>query len=310
MLAETIESQKQSPVPFIELDFEEIDVPIKGKSLRVRRLGEDKNPPILLQHGIQSHSAVWEKLARLLHESGFQVIMPDRRGHGLSDHFDSYHLLDYVADLNHILEYFCCNSINLIGHCESSMITTLLAGARPEKINQLINIQFPIPPRVPMEETAKAGLVRTFLQKMEAPQPHQLMKDIEEVAERSIIGAPFPMPIEIALHVAKRNARADAEGRGFTWSWDPAILNYRLLYNTFDMSIIATSLAKLSKPAVFIYGKDSTLIKTDKDRHLQVTQALCANPKQILVPGGHYPHMESHVQTLANVIVDCIRNNP
>src|SRR5690606_33166458 len=68
-------------------DLIEIDVPRHGKNLRVRKLGRDGQPTILFQHGIQSHSGVWERIARPLAEKGFQVLMPDRRGHGLSDHF-------------------------------------------------------------------------------------------------------------------------------------------------------------------------------------------------------------------------------
>jgi pimeloyl-ACP methyl ester carboxylesterase len=285
--------------------IEECYVSLKGRKLCVRSCGDKGNPPIVLQHGIQSHAGVWDRIGRRLAQQGFYVVMPDRRGHGKSDGFDAYHLFDYVADLNAIVRERLNKPFLLLGHCESCMITALYAGAYPETLVAAAFLQFPIPPRQAVNDITKADLVRTFLNRTTQPQVHAVLGSVQEAVQRSIEASPFPMPEDVAMHVAQRNIRR-VDG-GFVWRWDPEILNYRLLYNTIDMGVVSTSLAGIKSPVMFIYGNDSSLIKLDGDRHWAVTHALRPDAQQILVPGGHYPHMQSSSEVLVSILTEAAR---
>jgi len=59
------------------------DVHANGIKIHYYRTGGDK-PPVVLSHGATDDGLCWSRLARAL-ESAYDVIMPDARGHGLSD---------------------------------------------------------------------------------------------------------------------------------------------------------------------------------------------------------------------------------
>ncbi len=295
---------KKPDIAVGNFEISESFINVRDHKLCVRSCGPENGPVILFMHGIQSHAGVWEKISADLAASGYRVVAFDRRGHGHSDHCETYHLFDYISDLGAVVESITDKAFTLVGHCESSVITALYAGAFPQKISNLLFIQFPIAPRKPMDDSTKADLIATYLKKLAISNKHSVVSSIDEAAQRSIQGAPFPMPEEVALHVAQRNVKP-YQG-GYIWRWDPMILNYRLLYNTIDMSIVGASLAKVSAPVTFIYGNESSLMKTDKERHLAVTRDLKPGAKQVLVAGGHYPHMEADSHVLVKVILDSL----
>src|SRR4029079_7250210 len=56
-------------------------------------------PPLVLSHGATDNGLCWTRVARDL-ESDFDVIMPDARGHGLSDAPEQgYSSAEHAADL-------------------------------------------------------------------------------------------------------------------------------------------------------------------------------------------------------------------
>src|SRR3982074_2513917 len=62
------------------------------------RTGGDKRP-LVLSHGATDSGLCWSRVARTL-ESEYDVIMPDSRGHGLSDAPETgYSSADHAADL-------------------------------------------------------------------------------------------------------------------------------------------------------------------------------------------------------------------
>jgi pimeloyl-ACP methyl ester carboxylesterase len=59
------------------------DVVANGIKIHYYRTGGDR-PPLVLSHGATDNGLCWTRVARAL-EAEFDVIMPDARGHGLSD---------------------------------------------------------------------------------------------------------------------------------------------------------------------------------------------------------------------------------
>lgn len=283
-------------------DFSEQAYDVGACNICVRTCGDKSNPSILLLHGLQSHAGVWSKIAVDLASNGYYVVMPDRRGHGHSGHATSYHLFDYVSDLNAIAEEYCGDGFTLVGHCESCYLVTSLAGAIPDKIKRLILIQYPVPSRVAMDVSTKTDLIGSFLKKNMTFSDQVKFKSLKDAAERSRLGAPFPMPAEIAEFVAERNIKSDSAG-GYTWRWDPKILNYRLLYNTHDLDIFVESIGRLTCDVIFVHGSQSSIIDTNKERIFSYTSNLNKNAKNKMVSGGHYPHLESTFKEVVNVIL-------
>ena len=59
------------------------DVIANGIRNHYYRTGGDK-PPLLLVHGFTDNGLCWTRLARVL-QRDYDIIMPDARGHGLSE---------------------------------------------------------------------------------------------------------------------------------------------------------------------------------------------------------------------------------
>jgi N-formylmaleamate deformylase len=74
------------------------DVKTNGLRMHYYRTGGEK-PPLVLAHGATDSGLCWSRVARAL-ESQYDVILPDARGHGLSDAPErGYASSDHAADL-------------------------------------------------------------------------------------------------------------------------------------------------------------------------------------------------------------------
>ena len=79
------------------------DVNTNGLRMHYYRTGGEK-PPLVLAHGATDSGLCWTRVARAL-ESEYDVILPDARGHGLSDAPESgYASSDHAADLAGFIE--------------------------------------------------------------------------------------------------------------------------------------------------------------------------------------------------------------
>jgi alpha-beta hydrolase superfamily lysophospholipase len=88
-----------------------------------RWLGTEGQAVILYLHGIEGHGEWFEHTGSLLHEHGFSVYVPDRRGAGLNSHqrghLSSFKL--FLADIEHLLHHMQsqhpASPIVLFGNC-------------------------------------------------------------------------------------------------------------------------------------------------------------------------------------------------
>jgi N-formylmaleamate deformylase len=91
------------------------DVNTNGLRMHYYRTGGDK-PVLLLAHGATDSGLCWSRVARAL-ESDFDVVMPDARGHGLSDAPDGgYTSRDHAADLAGLIEALGLEQTAVGGH--------------------------------------------------------------------------------------------------------------------------------------------------------------------------------------------------
>jgi pimeloyl-ACP methyl ester carboxylesterase len=132
-----------------------VHLKIRNLTYHVRTWGSATAPgrqrPLVLLHGWMDVSASFQFLVDAMKTERF-IIAPDWRGFGLSTDSlsaapgqwvqDHYMFMDYLADLEFILNRLCPNeSIDLIGHSMGGNIAMLYAGIRPSKIERLINLE-------------------------------------------------------------------------------------------------------------------------------------------------------------------------
>jgi pimeloyl-ACP methyl ester carboxylesterase len=195
-------------------------VSIRGLRYHVRRWSASGAPKIVLLHGWMDVSASFQFLvdALALH---WDVYAPDWRGYGLTEwgKSDCYWFPDYLADLDSILDWVDPGKpINLVGHSLGGNVAALYAGARPQRVARLANLEgFGMAPTRPEQA------------------PKRYARWLDELGERPRL-RPYASYAELAdrLQAANRRLTRDkaeflarhwgeeAEGKGVVLRGDPA----------------------------------------------------------------------------------------
>jgi N-formylmaleamate deformylase len=107
------------------------DVVANGIKIHYYRTGGDK-PVVVLSHGATDNGLCWTRLTRAL-ETDYDVIMPDARGHGLSDAPASgYTSVEHAADLAGLIQALGLDRPAVGGHSMGAATTLQLVASRPD----------------------------------------------------------------------------------------------------------------------------------------------------------------------------------
>jgi pimeloyl-ACP methyl ester carboxylesterase len=120
-------------------------VPIRNLRYHVRTWGErvPGQAPLVMVHGWMDVAASYQFVVDAFAQDR-HVIAPDWRGYGLTEvpHTDNYWFPDYLADLDFLLDHYVQDTpVDLVGHSMGGNIAVLYAGARPERIRKLVNLE-------------------------------------------------------------------------------------------------------------------------------------------------------------------------
>lgn len=133
-------------------------ITVRGLQYHIRHWGNENAPKLFMAHGWMDVSASFQFVVDCLQQD-WHVIAPDWRGFGRSDNggSDSYWFLDYVGDLDAVLEHYSPDeAVNLLGHSMGGNVVMLYAGTRPERIRKLINLEgFGMPATKPEQAPAR-----------------------------------------------------------------------------------------------------------------------------------------------------------
>ncbi|MHA2031183.1 MAG: alpha/beta fold hydrolase [Candidatus Kariarchaeaceae archaeon] len=102
--------------------------------------GPKNGPPLLLLHGLTTS---WQAFLNLMPNLSlrWEVFSFDFRGHGKSDHVDSYYLRDYVEDTVSFINNIIASkeSVTIFGHSLGSMVANMIAAESPNLVRGIIN---------------------------------------------------------------------------------------------------------------------------------------------------------------------------
>ena len=96
-----------------------------------------EGPPVVLLHGLACHLGYWLRVTPLLAEA--HTVALDFRGHGLSEHRETYRYADYVDDLVSILERLDLREATVAGHSLGGYVA-LRAACQSERIARVVAI--------------------------------------------------------------------------------------------------------------------------------------------------------------------------
>lgn len=198
----------------------EWDVAPRGLRQRVCGWGAtDDRPAVVCCHGWLDQGAAWDAVACALVDRGYRVIAPDHRGHGHSAWTPpgtTYHFMEYVADVDALIETLELDRPILVGHSMGGTIASLYAGLRPQRVAGLVLLDGLGPPAVAAAEAVEQAA--TFLDHQRRSWSPRRVDSTADAAERIRRTNPALAP-DRALALAERATRATADGR--TWRWDP-----------------------------------------------------------------------------------------
>ena len=93
---------------------------------------------MVLLHGTTGRSDTFQPIVSDL-SATFQLVIPDLRGHGRSDHLPgSYRVLNFAQDIIRLLDSLSTTRFLLLGHSLGGLIGIALAAERPDMIDALI----------------------------------------------------------------------------------------------------------------------------------------------------------------------------
>jgi pimeloyl-ACP methyl ester carboxylesterase len=116
--------------------------------VRLRVFCEGSGPMAVLLHGYPEYHGTWSKVGAQLVAAGYRVVMPDLRGHGLSDRpaeDEEYGIDHLVADVTGLIEAASRGPVLLVAHDWGGIVAFVAAHRRPDLVSKLVVMNAPHP---------------------------------------------------------------------------------------------------------------------------------------------------------------------
>ena len=271
---------------------------VRGLKLCICSWGPEAGPLVLCVHGILEQGAAWLEVAMRLAQKGYRVVAPDLRGHGRSDHVGqggSYNLLDFLGDLDTIVEKIANQPFTLVGHSLGSVIAAIFASIRPHKVKKLVLVETVLPTEVDDDEAVEQ--LSTHLDYLAHNPQHQVFPDLATAIERLRLATPA-LSESLAKKLAERITET-CQG-GLRWRW-AALLRTRagIGFNGISKSRYFSLLKRIKAPITLIYGNKSNL---NRQGDLAQQQTAMPDARKIVVAGGHNLNLEAPSEVAEAII--------
>jgi pimeloyl-ACP methyl ester carboxylesterase len=269
---------------------------VKGQKIAAKIWGNPNGIPTLAIHGWLDNAATFDKIAPLL--THCHLVAIDLPGHGFSDHkpANSYlQIVDYVVDMINLLdETLGWKQFALLGHSLGGAISSLIAGALPDRILKIAIIDGLGPMTTPAEHAPMQ--LRLYLQETLGKPPSRtpIYAHIEmAIAARIKVN---PMMISSAHCIIERGLKQNTDGT-YSWRTDPRLLKPSVLQLTEEQTIafleeITAPIMVIRPEPGFPFPEDLINRRISAVKHLQVHR----------LAGEHHVHLDNPiaVATLLN----------
>ena len=208
---------------------------------------------VVLLHGYLDLARSFTEVITALGSAGYRVIAPDFRGHGDTARVPPgayYHAMDYVADLDDLLDALALDRVHLVAHSMGGTVATRYAGVRPERVATLALIEGVGPPAMPADVTPDRTLGwLDGLKKARARVPRP-MRSLDDVVARMRISHPA-VPLDTLRSMAARATR-EADDGGLVFRFDP--LHMTISPMRYDAEAFEAFVARITCPVLMVDG--------------------------------------------------------
>jgi pimeloyl-ACP methyl ester carboxylesterase len=275
--------------------FEEVRLRLPHIELAAHLYGPADGQPVIALHGWLDNAASFARLAPKL--AGLRIVALDFAGHGHSDHRPAgagYALWDYVHDVLQVAEQFGWQRFSLLGHSMGAIVSVLLAGALPERVERLALID---------------GLIPYTGEADSAPQKlaEALKAQMALAGKRKPVYAEFARAVEARMRGVGAVSREAAEllaqrglmpvPGGYTWRTDSRLTLPSPLRLT--QAHAMAFVRRLQCPVNLVLAEQGMLLA--QPRFGELLGGLPITLSQL--PGGHHLHLDDEAG--AQLVADC-----
>ncbi|PRP93569.1 alpha/beta fold hydrolase [Enhygromyxa salina] len=278
---------------------EALELDIGIAKLAALAWGPPDGRPVLASHGWLDNAATMTRLAPLLCEAlPLRIVCLDLPGHGLSEHKRGpYHFIDSVADVIHAADALGWERFSLLGHSMGAGISTLVAGAVPDRIERCVLLEG-LGPMADDPAQAARRLGRSL--RLEATKRHKAKRSFEhpDVAVARLREV-AKMDLESARILLARGLVQREDG--WTWRADPSLRldsRMRLTEAQVQAFLHAISCPVLLVSATEGWPHDAKLMRARVDA--------VANLETVQVQGRHHVHLDDP-EGVAAVVIPFVR---
>ena len=284
---------------------ESIFLDVRGLRYHCRCWGDPAAPKLFLLHGWMDVSASFQFFVDALTRR-WRAIAPDWRGYGLSgwSGADSYWFPDYLADLDALLAHWSpTQPVALAGHSMGGNVASLYAGARPERVARLVNLEgFGL---AATEPSRAPGRYAEWLEGLGAPQRFRDYASFDELVARLRQSNPRLTP-ERAQFLAQHWGTASADGRVRLRS-DPAHKRTNPVLYRLDEA--KACWRRVTAPVLWVEGGESQTLARLRIESAELEErkrCFASLTTRTLAEAGHMLHHDQPEQ-LARMVEEFLR---
>ncbi|MDM1696209.1 alpha/beta fold hydrolase [Thiopseudomonas alkaliphila] len=275
---------------------EDIRIQLPHIELAAKVYGPADGEPVLALHGWLDNAMSFERLAPQL--PGLRIVALDMAGHGYSQHRSldaSYQLWDYAMDAFLAAEHLGWDKFSLLGHSLGGIVSVLLSGAMPERIERVALIDG-LAPYTGEADEAPEKLREALLAQIALKDKGKPVHPTVESAIKARMQGLIAVSREAAELLVQRGL-SPVRG-GFTWNTDARLTLPSPLRLT---KAHALSFALAVKcPVCLILATEGILLQ---ERGLEPFLAMLPY-QQHRLPGGHHLHLDDAKG--ATAVAECL----
>lgn len=279
----------------MSVPFEEIRLSLPHIELAAHLYGPEDGLPVIALHGWLDNSMSFSRLAPKL--EGLRIVALDQAGHGHSEHRPigaDYSIWDYAHDILEVAEQFGWKRFNLLGHSMGAIVSVLLAGALPDRVERLALIDglIPFTGEADAAPHKLGGALKARLALAGKRKP--VYKKVDEAVAARMKGD-GAVSHEAAELLAQRGLMPVPGG--YTWRTDSRLTLPSPLRLT--MAHATAFVKAVSCPTSLILAEQGILVKQQS-----LLQLISEVPFQThRLAGGHHLHLDDEAG--AQAVADC-----
>ena len=275
---------------------------LRGLDFHLYRWPGADPSPIILLHGWGDTGETWQFVVDHL-PAVHTFVAFDARGFGRTQWAeDGYWFPDYLADLDALLDVLVPHApVDLIGHSMGGNVASAYAGARPERVRRLINLEGLGLPRTRADDAP--GRYREWLDEIRDGTRFMAYDSYDQLAQ--LLGRRNPRTSAIHLNFIARSWAHEANGR-IELRADPR--HKRVNPVLYQRDQLEACWKAITAPVLFVTGSQSEHVRRIADELTREKLGfLFRNLTQVeIADAGHMLHHEQPL-AVAELIAEFLR---